>query len=216
MVSRVLTSATTRFARVTISCAVKRPYIGISGPSIEKRRHIRCRAVEEKQEQEVPTESRKLFDELVDGKEFGKRGEGYFIAQAILNFLVVFPPSGLADIVNTLGWVLLFLGLGTIVAGSISLGDNLTPLPKPRDGDHTLITDGMYSYMRHPMYGGVLIGSLGFAVGTDDATRLFLVLLLFFVMDRKADHEEKFLLEKYGSEYVAYQGKVKKLLPWLY
>lgn len=216
MVSRVLTSATTRFARVTISCAVKRPYVGIKGTHIPKKRHIRCRAVEEKQEQEVPAESRKLFDELVDGKEFGKRGEGYFIAQAILNFLVVFPPSGLADIVNTLGWVLLFLGLGTIVAGSISLGDNLTPLPKPRDGKHTLITDGMYSYMRHPMYGGVLIGSLGFAVGTDDATRLFLVLLLFFVMDRKADHEEKFLLEKYGSEYVAYQGKVKKLLPWLY
>ncbi len=215
--SRVLTTATTRFGRVTTSFDVKRPYIGVLGTGIQERKRRICRrAVEEEQEEEVRTESRKLLDELVDSKDLGKRGEGYFIAQMVLNFLIVFPPGGLGDIVNTLGWVLLILGLGTITAGSISLGDNLTPLPKPRDRKHTLVTDGLYSYMRHPMYGGVLIGSLGLAVGTDSATRLFLVLLLFFVMDRKADHEEKFLLEKYGSEYVDYQGKVKKLLPWLY
>eukprot|EP00889_Picochlorum_renovo_P007979 jgi/Picre1/35009/NNA_002474.t1 len=137
----------------------------MSGTHIPKKRHIRCRAVEEKQEQEVPAEFRKLFDELVDGKEFGKRGEGYFIAQAILNFLVVFPPSGLADIVNTLGWVLLFLGLGTIVAGSISLGDNLTPLPKPRDGEpysyygwHVLVYEASHVWRCFDWFAGFCCG----------------------------------------------------------
>ena len=34
--------------------------------------------------------------------------------------------------------------------GLQNLGKNLTPLPKPRDSN-SLITDGIYSYCRHPM-----------------------------------------------------------------
>ena len=32
----------------------------------------------------------------------------------------------------------------------LSLGRNLSPLPKPRK-NHSLVTSGMYSYVRHPM-----------------------------------------------------------------
>ena len=158
----------------------------------------------------------KLVEELLDSKRLGQRGESFFVLQAVLMALVVFPPSFLKEIVDVLGWSVLLVGLAIITAGSVSLGDNLTPLPKPRESGHSLVTDGMYKYVRHPMYGGVILGSLGLGLATGDETRLFLVVLLFFALDKKASYEEGFLVEKYGNEYEEYRKKAKKLLPWIY
>ena len=158
----------------------------------------------------------KLVEELLDSKRLGQRGESFFVLQAVLMALVVFPPGGLKEIVDVVGWSVLLVGLAIITAGSVSLGDNLTPLPKPRESGHSLVTDGMYKYVRHPMYGGVILGSLGLGVATGDETRLFLALLLFFALDKKASYEEGFLVEKYGNEYEDYRKKAKKLLPWIY
>eukprot|EP00890_Picochlorum_soloecismus_P006326 jgi/Picsp_1/6695/NSC_04037-R1_isoprenylcysteine carboxyl methyltransferase len=158
----------------------------------------------------------KLVEELLDSKRLGQRGESFFVLQSVLMALVVFPPGGLKEIVDVVGWSILLLGLAIITAGSVSLGDNLTPLPKPRESGHSLVTDGMYKYVRHPMYGGVILGSLGLGMATGDETRLFLALLLFFALDKKASYEEGFLVEKYGNEYEEYRKKAKKLLPWIY
>ena len=52
---------------------------------------------------------------------------------------------------------LLAIGLGGafLFGGVQTLGDSLTPFPVPRD-DGQLVTDGAYSYTRHPMYTGTL------------------------------------------------------------
>lgn len=52
---------------------------------------------------------------------------------------------------------LLAIGLGGafLFGGIQTLGDSLTPFPVPRD-DGILVTDGAYSYTRHPMYTGML------------------------------------------------------------
>lgn len=157
-----------------------------------------------------------LIDELKDTKELGKRGESWFVLQAILMLLVVFPLKGIQDITTTVGFCSFLAGLAVVASGGISLGDNLTPLPKPREGSHSLVTDGMFKYMRHPMYGGLIIASAGLGIATNSAARILLAGLLFLVLDKKATFEESFLAEKYGAEYTEYQSKVKKLLPWLY
>lgn len=51
----------------------------------------------------------------------------------------------------------LLLGL----AGLGSLGrKNLSPFPHPKRGA-TLVEDGVYAMVRHPIYGGVSLGALG-------------------------------------------------------
>lgn len=47
---------------------------------------------------------------------------------------------------------------------------------------------------------------------------MLLTLLLAVALDRKADYEEGLLVERYGDEYNRYKsnGKVKKLIPWLW
>jgi protein-S-isoprenylcysteine O-methyltransferase Ste14 len=51
------------------------------------------------------------------------------------------------------------------------------------------------------MYAGSLLGMAGLGLITDSATRLFLTVLLYFVLDAKSDYEETKLMEKFGSKY---------------
>ena len=156
-----------------------------------------------------------LIEELTQSKDKGKRGEIYFALQALLIFLVVFPPKGLGDIITTVGFIGLCGGIGIMASSGLSLGDNLSPLPKPREKSE-LVTDGMYSLTRHPMYSGLILSALGLGICTNNSERIFLALVLAFLLDRKANKEETFLVEKFGTAYEEYKTSVKKLIPWLY
>ena len=59
--------------------------------------------------------------------------------------------QGVAKLVGLLA---IALGGAFTFGGQQTLGDSLTPFPVPRDGAE-LVTDGAYSYTRHPMYTGV-------------------------------------------------------------
>ncbi len=77
---------------------------------------------------------------------------------------------------------------------------------------HTLITDGPYAYLRHPMYAGVLLAALG-------ATLLFrtwamvLFLPMSLVVVVRAEHEEDLLAEAFGQTWGAYAARVPKWIP---
>jgi len=163
----------------------------------------------------TPESARELLDELLDPKAFGKRGEGWFAAQTVVLFLVVFPPGQLRQVVDVFGWVLVLCGLALIIAASSDLGTNLTPVPRPRASNHTLVTDGMYQLCRHPMYGGLLMGAAGLSLATGDEAKVALTLLLYFVLDRKSAYEESLLEERYPGQYPEYKTKVKKFVPYV-
>lgn len=93
--------------------------------------------------------------------------------------------------------------------------DNLTPLATPVDGG-TLISDGVYAYVRHPMYSGLLLACGGLAAGSGSLERLALTALLGVVLAKKVTLEEVALARTYKG-YAAYCEKVKyKLVPFLY
>jgi protein-S-isoprenylcysteine O-methyltransferase Ste14 len=150
-----------------------------------------------------------LLDELKDTDKLGKRGEAYVIGQAILIFAVIFPIVDLSVMVRLLGFGLLGLGGAIIVAGSINLASSLTPLPVPRK-DAKLVTDGMYRYMRHPLYTGLFLGSSGVAAMTQDSTRMLFAVGLIVLLSFKADFEERELRKVFGAEYETYMEKVNK------
>lgn len=163
----------------------------------------------------TPESARELLDEIFDYEKLGTRGEGWFLGQLVLILLVLFPPTGVRQIVDTLGGILLVSGLSLITLGTASLGQNLTPFPKPRD-DHSLVTDGIFELVRHPMYGGIVLSTLGLTLATGDEARLALSAALFLLLNLKAGVEEEELEERYGEEYKQYKSKSKKLIPWLW
>jgi len=155
-----------------------------------------------------------LISELTDEQQFGKRGEVWFFAQVATFIFVLLPPFGLKGLVDLLATLLLTAGVVFIIYGLMSLGRYLSPLPAPRKV-HKLITTGMYTYVRHPMYGGLLMAALGLAAITRNECRLALTGLLWLVLEQKVQFEEKALAERY-PDYKEYKARVKKFFPYVY
>jgi protein-S-isoprenylcysteine O-methyltransferase Ste14 len=154
--------------------------------------------------------------------EFGKRGEAYVVAQVFLTLCILF--GGLPVLGNVLnilcGPVLMAIGAGVMALGIIDMGASLSPWPVPTGDD--LITDGIFSKVRHPLYSGLLAIMAGFSVATGSAPRLLLTAALWYALDLKSDFEEK-QLEKQYAEYKAYREQVPgkffpqeiiAILPW--
>lgn len=60
-------------------------------------------------------------------------------------------------------------------------------MPAPRR-KHELVTSGMYSYVRHPMYAGLLMVGFGLAAITRNECRLALTVLLWVVLEQKVSN----------------------------
>ena len=79
----------------------------------------------------------------------------------------------------------------------------------------TLVREGPYKFIRHPMYSSVLLICLGmFLTNIYYLTVIFYGLLIFDLF-LKISYEEK-LLKKYFSDYKIYEAKTKKLIPFVY
>lgn len=90
----------------------------------------------------------------------------YVAAQAalILLLLVGDVPFIGGAIETLLGPGLVVAGLGAIALGVLDLGaGNLTPFAAPVE-DNELKTTGAFAYVRHPIYGGLLVAATGLGV----------------------------------------------------
>ena len=155
----------------------------------------------------------------------GDRGEYWVVAQAVL--LLVFAlippnrPSSIeldSSVSHYTSWILtaIFGVLAIVFLGrSLSdLGQNLTPLPHPRD-EGQLVKTGIYGLVRHPMYSGVIYLALAYASWQMSWVHLVGSIVLFVFFDAKSRKEEVWLTEKF-ADYADYSTTVKKLIPGIY
>ncbi len=144
------------------------------------------------------------------------------VVQGILIGLILFGPQGsplissetLITILQSCGIAIGLLACLIMVIAAINLGKNLTPLPCPKD-DAVLIQTGLYRYVRHPIYFGVLLAALAWLLIFPGLYILAYSICLFLLFDIKARREEVWLVERFSS-YKNYQARVKKLIPGVY
>ena len=83
--------------------------------------------------------------------------------------------------------------------------------PKPWTPTPEIVVSGAYRFTRNPMYLGMLVFCLGFAVILSDAWIVILTPLCGWLIYQLAiRHEEIYLEEKFGESYRAYKATVRR------
>ena len=119
---------------------------------------------------------------------------------------------------ETLRWigVVLFAGGGALRMWPVFvLGNRFSGLVAIQPG-HTLVTTGIYRFIRHPSYLGLMAGSLGWALAFRSGGGVILTALSLIPLIARIRAEEALLLSHFGSEYEAYRARTSRLVPGIY
>lgn len=123
-----------------------------------------------------------------------------------------------------IAWLLLILCLIPLVFGVHSLRTRGRPVQQ-REGDPsllgfekttTLVTTGIYRYIRHPLYSSLLLLTWGIFFKSPSAIGIFLASAstLFLVATARADEAE--CIQFFGAPYREYMRRTKMFIPYLF
>ncbi len=81
---------------------------------------------------------------------------------------------------------------------------------------HTLVTSGVYGFIRHPSYLGLLVNSLGWALAFRSGVGMLLTTLHIPPLVARIRAEERLLCSYFGDEYEVYRSHTSRLVPGVY
>lgn len=111
---------------------------------------------------------------------------------------------------------LLAVGLGVRWVAIVSLGRFFTVDLAIHRG-HALVSTGLYRYIRHPSYAGLLAAFAGLGVFVGNWLALVaLTVPVAFALLARIRKEEAALLEGLGLRYAEYCARTKRLVPGIY
>src|SRR5215471_12245611 len=126
------------------------------------------------------------------------------------------------DIWTIGGETVRWIGFALLIVGSIvrlwpvfALGRRFSGLVAIQKG-HTLVTTGIYRYVRNPSYLGLLVASLGWALIFRAGVGILITALMLIPLVARIRSEERLLSEHFGTEYESYRARTWRLLPGIY
>jgi protein-S-isoprenylcysteine O-methyltransferase Ste14 len=122
-------------------------------------------------------------------------------------------PGG--DLIRWVGVTLMALGGSLRVAAIWRLGSRFSGRVELQRG-HRLETSGLYAHLRHPAYLGGLLLLLGWCLVFRSGAGLPLVAGMTATLLARIRDEEAFLASVFNEEYLSYQRRTRRLIPWLY
>ena len=133
-----------------------------------------------------------------------------------ISHVVPTPIFGRAHWLRLTGLLILALGLAIRWAAILNLGSAFSANVAIRDAQRVRTT-GLYRYVRHPSYLGLVLIFLAVGVYSRNWISLAIVVVLpTLALLYRIHVEETALREAFGEEYVAYSRSTRRLVPGVY
>jgi protein-S-isoprenylcysteine O-methyltransferase Ste14 len=123
--------------------------------------------------------------------------------------------SGMDLILFWIGIGMIMLGLSIRIVAIATLKKNFSSRLRIREG-HTLVTNGIYHWIRHPAYLGLIVLFLGIPVMFSSVLGFLVMSLIVPLLLHRIKPEERMLIGRFGGEYEEYMKRSYRLIPKLY
>lgn len=136
---------------------------------------------------------------------------GVYICTGLLDFANYHLPAW----AGWFGVLLVGAALALNWRAHLEMGSHWTPTLELEE-DHSLVTDGVFRYIRHPIYASFWLWSAGQALSLQNWVAGLAGLALFLpVYVYRMNHEERMMLEQFGEEYRHYMERTGRVIPQL-
>ena len=123
----------------------------------------------------------------------------------------VLPPREISMTLYVTSLLLMIGGFAFAIWAVLCLGRSISILPEARQ----LVTQGPYSFIRHPLYLGEMVGTAGIALQFSAPWAFLLVGLQYIFQILRMINEERVLLELF-PQYKIYKAQTARLVPGVY
>lgn len=113
------------------------------------------------------------------------------------------------------GLAITVVGLGLSVWARFQIGRNWSGLIQVKEG-HQLMRTGAYAIVRHPIYSGFMLATLGTAIAYGELSGLIASAMILAAWGYKSRLEETAMIEHFGADYETYRRRVKGLIPFVW
>jgi len=118
---------------------------------------------------------------------------------------------GFSHFFKMIGLAVAIIGLIISLLAVLQLNKNLSPFPTPKE-NAILLENGLYKFVRHPIYSGLLLLFYGYGIYVDSIYKLLISSLLLLLFYFKTNYEELQLVKKF-PDYSNYKQKVGRFSP---
>ncbi|MDG2432333.1 isoprenylcysteine carboxylmethyltransferase family protein [Flavobacterium sp.] len=115
---------------------------------------------------------------------------------------------GFSYFFKTIGLSFSIIGFLIALLAVLQLNKNISPFPTPKE-NAVLLENGLFKYVRHPIYTGIIFMLMGYSVYQNSIYKLCITGLLMLLFYIKTDYEENQLIKKF-PEYIFYKRKTGK------
>jgi protein-S-isoprenylcysteine O-methyltransferase Ste14 len=112
-----------------------------------------------------------------------------------------------------IGTLLMLIGVALIIVGWRVIYQRFW---SKEAGEGQLVTEGIYSHIRHPQYTGFMLITLGMILDWATLPLLIMWPILLVVYYRLARREEQDMALQFGQAYLAYKARTGMFLPRLF
>ena len=142
------------------------------------------------------------------------------LGTTVLPFLYLLTPwldfanYNLLPLIGWVGAAVFLFALWLLWRAHVDLGRNFSQDLEIKE-DHSLVTLGVYRYIRHPMYAAawiIAISQVALLQNWIAGSAGFISLLPFYLL--RVPREEQMMLERFGEEYQSYIDHTGRIIPF--